>query len=171
MATVLCVSNEKGGTGKSSAAVSLSVGLARQGKRVLAIDADPQGSMTVSLGNHQPDKLTVTLATIMGSILAEREFDPTEGILRHQEGIDLMSANIALAGMELSLVSVIGRETVLRQYIDMVRPLYSHIIIDTSPSLGLLTLNALAAAENDPTHCKQSHESCRENNDNSPVSS
>ena len=147
MATVLCVSNEKGGTGKSATAVSLGVGLARQGNKVLVIDADPQSSLTVSLGNHQPDKLPVTLATVMGHILTDREFDPTTGIIHHQEGIDLLPANIALAGMELSLVSAIGRETILRQYIDMVKPLYSHVIIDTSPSLGLLTLNALAASD------------------------
>jgi chromosome partitioning protein len=147
MATVLCVSNEKGGTGKSSAAVSLGVGLARQGKTILCIDADPQHSMTVSLGVQKPEALPVTLAAMMSGILTETAFDPATGILRHQEGIDLMPANIALAGMELSLVPVIGRETVLRRYIDMVKPHYSHIIIDTSPSLGLLTLNALAAAD------------------------
>jgi chromosome partitioning protein len=147
MATVICVSNEKGGTGKSLTCASLSVGLARQGKKVLAIDADQQGSLTISFGHRQPEKLPVTLADIIGSILTEKKFDPTAGILRHEEGVDLMPANITLANTELALVPVMGREAVLRQYIDMVRPLYSHIVIDTSPSLGLMTVNALAASD------------------------
>ena len=147
MATVLCISNEKGGTGKSVTSASLGVGLARHGKKVLCIDDDPQGSLTISLGNHQPDRLPVTLATVMRRIIEEKKMDPMAGIIRHQEGIDLLPANITLAGMELSLVPVIGRETVLRQYVNTVKPLYDYIIIDTSPSLGLLTVNALAAAD------------------------
>jgi chromosome partitioning protein len=131
MATVICISNEKGGTGKSLTSASLSIGLARQGKKVLAIDADPQGSLTVSLGNRQPDKLPVTLAAIMGNILNEKPFDPAEGIIRHEEGIDLMPANFALANTELALVPAMGRETILRQYVEMVKPYYSHIILDT----------------------------------------
>ena len=146
MATVICLSNEKGGCGKSVTSASLGFGLARHGKKVLLIDADAQGSLTISLGNHQPDKLPVTLATVMGNIITETEFDPTFGILHHDEGVDLMPANIALTNVEISLVNEMGREFVLRQYIEMVRPLYEYIILDTSPSLGLLTINALAAS-------------------------
>lgn len=146
MASVICVSNEKGGVGKSVTSANLSVGLSRQGKKVLVIDADPQGSLTISLGNQQPEKLPITLATVMSNILSETPFNPLDGIIHHSEGIDLMPASIALANTEIALVQAFGREAILKQYIDLVRDEYSHIIIDTSPSLGLLTINALAAA-------------------------
>lgn len=146
MAAVITIANEKGGVGKSLTAASLSVGLARNGKSVLAIDADPQGSLTVSLGHQQPDKLPVTLATVMENLIDEAEFEPAKGIIRHEENIDLLPANIALAKMELALAQAMGGETILRQYIDMVKPRYDFIIIDTSPSLGLLTVNALTAS-------------------------
>ena len=146
MATVICLSNEKGGCGKSVTSASLGFGLAQRGKKVLLIDADPQGSLTISLGNHQPDKLPVTLANIMSNIVEESEFDPSFGILHHDEGVDLTPANIALANTELALVTALGRETVLRRYIEMVGPMYEYIVIDTSPSLGLMTINALAAS-------------------------
>jgi chromosome partitioning protein len=144
--TVICLSNEKGGVGKSVSAASLGFGLARHGKKVLLIDADAQGSLTISLGNHQPDKLPITIATVMGNMLSETDFDPTAGILHHNEGVDIMPANIKLADIEISLVSAMGRETVLQQYIEMIRPLYEYVILDTSPSLGLMTINALAAS-------------------------
>ena len=148
MATVICLSNEKGGVGKSVTAASLGFGLARHNKKVLLIDADPQSSLTISLGNHQPDKLPVTLSNVIGDILTDKDFDTTAGIVYHEEGVDLMPANISLANMELSLAStLVGRETVLRQYIEMVRTAYQYIILDTSPSLGLLTINALAASD------------------------
>jgi chromosome partitioning protein len=146
MRKVICISNEKGGTGKSITSASLAVALARQGERVLLIDADPQGSLTISMGNRQPDKLAITLSTVIANIVADNDFDPMAGIIRHDEGVDLMPANIALANTELALVPVLGRETILRQYIEMVEPHYSRIVIDTSPSLGLMTLNALAAS-------------------------
>jgi len=147
MATVICLSNEKGGCGKSVTSANLGFGLARHGKKVLLIDADAQGSLTISLGNHQPDKLPVTLATVMGNIISERSFDPEFGILHHDEGVDLMPANIALTNIELSLVNEMGREFVLRQYVEKLRPLYEYIILDTSPSLGLLTVNTMAASD------------------------
>jgi chromosome partitioning protein len=83
----------------------------------------------------------------MGNILGETEFDPSEGILHHDEGVDIMPANIKLAKTVILLAPEMERETKLRQYIDMARPLYEYIVIDTSPSLGLMTLNALAASE------------------------
>ena len=147
MGKTLVISNQKGGCGKSVTAANLGIGLARQGKRVLLLDGDSQHSLTISLGIKEPDKLPITLASVMANIVKETDFDPTAGIIHHSEGVDLLPANIALADMELSLVPAIGRETVLRQYIAMVRPMYDWIIVDTSPSLGLLTVNALAAAD------------------------
>ena len=147
MGKVLAITNRKGGTGKTMNSVSLAASLARQGKKVLLVDADSQHSATVSLGVAEPDKLTVTLATIMRNIINEQEVDPSDGIISHTEGISLMPSNNGLAGMEIALAPIIGRETVLRQYIDKVRSLYDYILIDTAPTLDLLAVNALAASD------------------------
>ena len=144
---VLALCSQKGGVGKTTSCVNLAVGLAREGKRVLVVDNDPQGSMTASLGYHNPDELNVTLATILMKIVNEETFDDSLGILRHEEGIDLLPANIELAGMEVSLVNFMSRELVLRQYIDQVKGLYDYVLIDCMPSLGMLTINALACAD------------------------
>ena len=130
---VLALCSQKGGVGKTTSCVNLAVGLAREGKRVLVVDNDPQGSMTASLGYHNPDELNVTLATILMKIVNEETFDDSLGILRHEEGIDLLPANIELAGMEVSLVNFMSRELVLRQYIDQVKGLYDYVLIDCMP--------------------------------------
>ena len=144
---VLALCSQKGGVGKTTSCVNLAVGLAREGKRVLVVDNDPQGSMTASLGYQNPDELNVTLATILMKIVNEETFDDSLGILHHEEGIDLLPANIELAGMEVSLVNFMSRELVLRQYIDQVKNLYDYVLIDCMPSLGMLTINALACAD------------------------
>ena len=113
---------------------------------MLLIDADPQASLTISLGHPQPDKLPFTLADGMGRILMDEPLSTGEGILQHPEGVDLMPADIQLSGMEVSLVNAMSRETILRQYLDTLKGKYSHILIDCQPSLGMLTVNALAAA-------------------------
>ena len=147
MGRVLVIANRKGGCGKSMTAASLGVGLARQGKKTLIIDADSQHSLTVSMGVTKPDELPVSLATIMTGIINETSINPMDGIIHHLEGVDIMPSNNSLAGMEIALVPLIGRETVLRQYIEIVRPLYEYVLIDTAPTLDLLTINALAAAD------------------------
>ena len=145
-AQILALSNQKGGVTKSTSCINLGVGLAKSGKKVLVVDMDPQASATISLGYHQPDSLPVTLTDMMGKILNDQPIAPGEGILHHPEGVDLMSSNIQLSGMEVSLVNAMSRETTLRQYLDTVRSQYTHILIDCQPSLGMLTINALAAA-------------------------
>ena len=145
---VISVSNLKGGCGKTMTSASLSAGLAKQGKRVLCLDADPQHSLTVSFGVKEPEKLTNTLYTVMSNIINETDFDFTDGIINHSEGIDLLPTNSALAKMELALVQLIGRETVLKQYIEKMKPLYDFVVVDCAPTLDLLTVNALAAADN-----------------------
>jgi len=147
MANVISIAAQKGGVGKSTTAMSLCAGLVRHGKKVLGIDADPQNSLTVSFGIRKPEALAYTLTNVFGNLISETSFDPMGGIIHHSEGIDLLPANVSLASMELSLVPVIGREAVLRQYIDQIAPYYDYIVLDTSPSLGLLTLNALAASD------------------------
>ena len=147
MSKVISVVNQKGGVGKTTTTVNLGIGLARAGKKVLLIDADPQGSMTVSLGYDEPDELDITLASIMGAIINEEEIPEDYGIIHHQEGIDFLPGNIELSGLEVSLVNVMSRETLLRGYIEMVRDKYDYILIDCMSSLGMVTINALAASD------------------------
>ena len=147
MEKIYSICNQKGGCAKTMTSVSLGIGLAREGKRVLLVDMDAQASMTASLGYTQPDQMEVTLATVMEKIMEDKPLAAGEGILHHTENIDLMPANIELSGMEVSLVNVMGRETIFREYLKMVKDTYDVVILDTMPSLGMLTINALAAAD------------------------
>ena len=147
MCKVLICANQKGGVAKSTSVVNLGIGLARKGKRVLLIDNDPQGSLTEALGYPEPDKLETTLANVMEWVLNEEDFDLSAGILHHEEGIDLMPANIELSGVETSLVGIMSSETTLKEYIEMISDDYDYIMVDCSPNLGQLTLNALVAAD------------------------
>ena len=147
MCRVIAIANQKGGVGKTTTTSNLGIGLAKMGKKVLLIDADAQGSLTASLGYREPDRLEVTLATVMGDLINDEEVGLSEGILHHDEGIDLMPGNIELSGLEVSLVNVMSREMVLRSYIEIVRDLYDYILIDCTPSLGMMTINALACAD------------------------
>ena len=144
---VLAVSNQKGGTGKTTTCENLGVGLAREGKKVLLVDTDPQASLTVALGYPRPDELSFTLSDAMEKVMLEQPIAPGEGLLHHPEGVDLMPANIMLSGLEGSLVNAMNREKILKQYLDTVRREYDFILLDCMPSLGMLTVNALAAAD------------------------
>ena len=146
-ATVIAVANQKGGTAKTTTCENLGVGLADSGKSVLLVDCDPQGSLTIALGNQRPDEMEPTLADMMEHIIRDEPILPCEGVLRHPEGVDLMPGNITLSGLEASLVNVISRETVLKQYLDTLKDRYDYILLDGSPSLGMLTINMLAAAD------------------------
>ena len=147
-ATVMAVVNQKGGTGKTTTCENLGVGLAMEGKKVLLVDTDPQASLTICLGHPVPDQLSPTLSDMMGKILSEQPIAPGEGLLHHPEGVDLIPANIELSGLEVSLVNAMSRETILKQYLDTVKQNYDFILLDCMPSLGMLTVNALAAADN-----------------------
>ena len=146
MCKVISVSNQKGGVGKTASAVNLGIGLAKLDKKVLLIDSDSQGNLSVSLGIAEPDSLDYTLADILRDTINETEIG-RKGILHHEEGIDFIPANIDLADMEVQLINIIGRETVLRQYLEQIKSYYDYIIIDCSPNLGMITINALTCAD------------------------
>ena len=146
-ATVIAVVNQKGGTSKTTTCENLGIGLANEGKKVLLVDTDPQGSLTIALGNLKPDDLPVTLTDLMAKIMQDQPPLPKEGILSHEEGVDLVPANITLSGLEVSLVNAMSRETILKQYLETVKGQYDYILLDCMPSLGMLTVNALAASD------------------------
>ncbi|MDD3415655.1 MAG: AAA family ATPase [Lachnospiraceae bacterium] len=144
---VIAIANQKGGVGKTTTTANLGIGLVRAGKRVLLIDADPQGSLTASLGYEEPDQMDITLASVMLGIINDEEREPEDGIIQHEEGVDLLPANIELSGLEVSLVNVMSRELILKGYVESIRDRYDYILIDCMPSLGMITINAFACAD------------------------
>ena len=142
---VIALTNQKGGVGKTTTAVNLGVCLSKQGKKVLLVDADAQANLTMSLGYPRPDDMPISLATIMQDIIDDKPFDVQKGILHHSEGVDLLPSNIELSGLEVRLINAISRERVLTTCINEVKKNYDYVLIDCMPSLGMITINALAA--------------------------
>ena len=146
MCKIIAVAMQKGGCSKSSVSLNLGIGLAREGKKVLLIDNDALGSLTASLGFEDPDGMTDTLASIMMNIINEEEMESGYGIIHQKENIDLIPANIELSGLEVLLANVMSRENIMKEYLDTIKNEYDYVLIDCAPSLGMLTINALVAA-------------------------
>lgn len=144
---VIAICNQKGGVGKTTTALNLGVGLENEGKTVLLIDCDPQGDLTIALGWRDTDELSITLADKLVEYIEERNKTPANGILHHKENIDLLPANLDLSALELSLVNTMSRETVLKGYVNSIKNAYDYVVIDCMPSLSVLTVNALVAAD------------------------
>lgn len=144
---VIAITNQKGGVGKTTTTVNLGVGLAQQGRRVLLLDADPQGSLSISLGIKQPDDLSVSLATIMQGVIEDEPVPIDTAVHHHAEGVDFIPANIELSGIDVSLVNTMSREHVLKTHVNDLRKHYDYILIDCMPSLGMMPINALVAAD------------------------
>ena len=143
----IALANQKGGVGKSTTTINLGVGLAKCNKKVLLIDADSQGNLTTMLGIKQPDELSATLASNLEKIILDKPLDKNEGIIKCVEGVDLLPSNIELSATEVNLVNTMSRETVLKAYLQDIKKSYDYILIDCMPSLGMITLNALTAAD------------------------
>lgn len=144
---VIAITNQKGGVGKTTTTVNLGVGLVRQGRRVLLLDADPQGSLSISLGIKQPDDLSESLATIMQKVIEDESVPMDTAVHHHAEGVDFIPANIELSGIDVSLVNTMSREHVLKTHVNELRKCYDYILIDCMPSLGMMPINALFAAD------------------------
>lgn len=146
-AEIIAIANQKGGVGKTTTTFSLGVALAKQGKKVLLIDADPQGDLTTCLGYYDQDNLQNTIGTLMANTIYDNEINAEDAILHHKEGIDLIPANLDLSAIEFSLVNAMSREFTLKNSISNIRDKYDYILIDCMPSLGMITINALACSD------------------------
>ena len=146
-AKIIAVVNQKGGTGKTTTTENIGISLVNEGKKVLLIDMDPQGSLTISLGYPRPDEMYPTLSDVLEKVIRENLENPKEGIINQREGVDLMPGNIELSGLEVSLVNIMSRETILKRYLDEIKNEYDYILLDCMSSLGMITMNALVAAD------------------------
>ena len=146
MTKVIAIANQKGGVGKTTTTINLGIGLSRQGKKVLLIDADAQANLTICLGFNRPDRLKYTISN---ALIAANEADniSTNNLLKSDEGVDLLPANLNLSAVENQIISLMGRECLLKGYIEKIKSNYDYILIDCSPALNIITINAFTAAD------------------------
>ena len=143
---VIAIANQKGGVGKTTTTFNLGVALKNQGKRVLVVDADPQGDLTTYMGYNESE-LKTTLAQLMESVIYDSQLDTKQAILNNAEGIDLIPSDLDLSATEAMLVNAMSREVTLRTILNNVKKDYDYVLIDCMPSLGMLTINALSCSD------------------------
>lgn len=138
---------KNGGVGKTTTALNLGVGLSKSGKKVLLVDADPQGDLTTCLGIRNQDELKTTLGTVLEKVMKNERLENNNPIVHHSEGVDLIPSNIDLEAVEMGLINVMSREYVLKTYLEEIKKQYDYVIIDCRPSLSMITINALACSD------------------------
>ena len=143
---VIAITNQKGGVGKTTTTFNLGVALAKQGKRVLVVDVDPQSNLTTYAGWYDENELKYTLTDLMEQSMNDEEIKTKESILHHSENVDLIPSNLSLSALENSLTYAMSREYTLRNCLSSIKDNYDYILLDCQPSLGMLTINALASA-------------------------
>jgi virC1 protein len=143
---VIAITNQKGGVGKTTTTFNLGVALAKQGKRVLVVDVDPQSNLTTYAGWYDENELKYTLTDLMEQSMNDDEIKIKESILHHKENVDLIPSNLSLSALENSLTYAMSREYTLRNCLSSIKDDYDYILLDCQPSLGMLTINALASA-------------------------
>ena len=144
---VIAAANQKGSVGKSTSVYCIGEGLSTTGHKVLLVDVDSQGDLTKMLGQRKPHELPLTLANKMNDVVSGVDTPEHLEIIRHHEGFDFIPANRSLSAVEVGLVNVMSRETVLRQYLDSIKKDYDYVLLDCRPSLGMLVINALSASD------------------------
>lgn len=144
---IIAIANQKGGTGKTTTACNMGAALAKEGKRVLLVDFDPQANLTMSFGIDRPDELAMPMHHILSLIMDGAELPDKSEYIRYGDNLDIIPCNINLSITEINLRDEMGGERTLTELLEPLRPCYDYIIIDTNPYLGLLTINALAACD------------------------
>ncbi len=144
---VIVIANQKGGVGKTTTTENVGIGLAKEGKKVLLIDFDPQADLSASLGIRNSDNMDHTICEALNGIIQDIPINYDDLIIHHDENVDIIPSNIELADFELKLVSVMSRERILDMTLEPLRKKYDVILIDCPPSLGMLTINALSSAD------------------------